>query len=84
MDYLVLLVTVMWTQMCLVGVGPGREKSMFLLHHFICTHEIDQSCNFELSDFFFFLGAGIKIHSSRKLCRGKHLGSDLGVSLIAS
>lgn len=58
--YLVLLVIVVWTQLCLVGVevGPGREKSIFLLLHFICTHEIDQSCNFELFDI--SPGAGVK------------------------
>lgn len=60
--YLLLLVMVLWTQLCLVGVvvGPGREKSIFLPLHFICTHEIYQSCNFELFDI--SPGAGVKIH----------------------
>lgn len=70
MENLVLLVIDMWTQLCLVTVGDkgGKNPYFFPLQinvfHFICTHEIDQSCNFEL--FVISLGAGVKIYSSRK------------------
>lgn len=66
MDCLVLLVMVIWTQLCLVRLGAGAswEKFIYLLLPFLCTCEIDQRCNFEL--FGISLEISVKIYSFKK------------------
>lgn len=62
------------SQLCLVGLGmrTGREEFVFSLP-FLHTHEIDQSCNFEL---LVFLRASVSksTHLGNSMCRSGHLG----------